>query len=481
MASTTARQAPKRESQNPENDKGMQLTPGILLLILIAFYVLTKVGPLVVSVLMAWLLGTILEGPVQRLQKRGLPRGAAIAVCYVAILATIVGLVFIVFPVVQNQATEFRDTFPEQMHTLYEEWRVSSNPLLRGSGASLLKRGIDFLESPETSTTVSGDTAARAIPIVGTLVGAITSLITTLVITFYYLLEKKLVRRVIIDMLRPSVQPRVDAIWSDVEFKVGGWLRGQLVLCAIIGTLATISYGVIGLNFWPLLGLWAGLTEIIPIVGPWLGGIPAVIVALTMGVDKAIMVAVIIVTMQSLENWILVPRVMRGAVGLTPLTVFVAILAGTQVMGIVGAVLAIPLAAGAQVILTDFMENRRSRYAMEPVHSGSWRWMLSRATDRQGGYNISNEEDHGTQIESEATYAAEQTEPESVNEDEDVEPVEFEEAPSIIGDEVEDEAKSHAAEATWPAREWRPRGSMNRANTPWRAAFRSTRDKDHEE
>ena len=79
---------------------------------------------------------------------------------------------------------------------------------------------------------------------------------------------------VIEQVVPPNNRDRVDQIWTSVEQKTGGWLRGQLVLCLIIGVIATTAYGIIGLSFWPLLGLWAGITEIIPIVGPWIGGVP---------------------------------------------------------------------------------------------------------------------------------------------------------------------------------------------------------------
>lgn len=452
------------------------LTPWNLLLVLIIFALLTSLSGLLVSVLMAILLGTILEGPVQRLEKRSIPRAAAIAICYLGVLATIVALVFIILPVVQDQASEFRETFPTQMHELRDDWAASSNPLLSGSGVDLLDTGIDFLESPDdtSNVNVTGDTAAAAIPIVGSLIGAFASLITTLVITFYYLLEKKLVRRVVLDQLSPDNQPRVSSLWTNVEDKVGGWLRGQMFLCLIIGTIATVSYGVIGLEFWPLLGLWAGITEIIPIVGPWLGGIPAVLVALTMGPEKALLVAVIILAMQSLENWFLVPRVMRGAVGLTPLTVFVAIVAGTQLMGIVGAILAIPVAAGLQVVLSEYMNQRRSRFQIEPVQGSGWRWMLNRARDRDNeSHDRSDESDYGTQIESDVSYGADEPLPES---DAPEEEIEFEEAPRMLVDAEKDgDDTSRAAEATWPTNPWKPGSPVSRDGSPWRAAYRPGR------
>ncbi|MGI8642585.1 MAG: AI-2E family transporter, partial [Thermomicrobiales bacterium] len=114
---------------------------------------------------------------------------------------------------------------------------------------------------------------------------------------------------------------------------------------------------------------------IIPILGPWLGGIPAVIIALTDGWQKAAFVVGFIVILQFLENMVLVPRVMRGAVGLTPLTVFVAVLAGTSFFGLAGAVLAIPIAALIQVLLTDFLDTRRLARSAPSETLAGWRWM----------------------------------------------------------------------------------------------------------
>jgi len=248
--------------------------------------------------------------------------------------------------------------------------------LLSGAGADLLDRGTQFLDNPDTNVSVSQDTVQTFIPLLSGVTSALVAIVTTLVITFYYLMEKAFIRKLVIGQLDPVRQPRINRIWQDVEDKVGGWMRGQLTLCVIIGLVATVSYAILDIRFWPLLGLWAGITEIIPIVGPWIGGIPAVIVALTQGWEKAILVGIVILCMQGLENWVLVPRVMRGAVGLSPLTVFIAILAGTQFLGITGAILAIPIAAAIQVILMDYFSSRQVN--RDGVQQSSWRWMLNR-------------------------------------------------------------------------------------------------------
>jgi predicted PurR-regulated permease PerM len=360
----------------PEQGNRSGLTAVSLFMVLLVFWVMTRIEYVLIIALFGLLLGTILEGPVAQIQRRiHAPRPAAIFMVYAAIIGLLVLLIFMIVPVISDQVDTFQTELPERLHTLQDDWRTSSNPLLSGTGAQLLDRALEFLDNPDSNVEVSPDAVQSVIPLLTGVTGAIVGVVTTLVITFYYLMEKAFIRKLVIGQLDPRRQPRIDRIWKDVEDKVGGWMRGQLTLCLIIGVVATISYWILDIRFWPLLGLWAGVTEIIPIVGPWIGGIPAVIVALTQGWEKAILVGIVILCMQGLENWVLVPRVMRGAVGLSPLTVFIAILSGTQFMGITGAILAIPIAAAIQVVLTDYFAGRQVK--RESQESG-WRWMLNR-------------------------------------------------------------------------------------------------------
>jgi len=363
-----------------DDDRRPGLTAASLFLVLIGFWIMTRVEATIVLGLFGLLLGTILEGPVRRLEQRHIPRPAGIAMIYAAIIGMLVLLVFLIIPVIRDEANSVRDNLPGQLENLEQEWRESSNPLLSGTGAALIGQAGNVFDDTGGDVEVSSDAVQNVIPVISNITTGVIGVVTTLVITFYYLMEKAFIRRLVISQLDPRRQPRVERIWQDVENKVGGWMRGQLTLMLIIGVIATVSYGILDIRFWPLLGLWAGLTEIIPIVGPWIGGVPAVIVALTQGWEKALIVGLVIVGMQSLENWVLVPRVMRGAVGLTPLTVFVAILVGTQFMGVTGAILAIPIAAAIQVILSDYFSSRQLK--REPQQQSGWRWMLSRAGAR---------------------------------------------------------------------------------------------------
>ena len=368
-------------SDRHDDDRRPGLSAASLFMVLIAFWIVTQIEYVIILGLFGLLLGTILEGPVRRIEARYIPRPAAIFMIYAAIIGSLVLLVFLIIPPISDQADTFREEIPGQLANLEQEWRESSNPLLSGTGAALIGRAGDFLDNPAGEGDVSTDAVQNVIPVISGVTTAIIGIVTILVITFYYMMEKAFIRKLVIGQLDPRRQPRIDKIWQDVEGKVGGWMRGQLVLVLIVGTIATVAYYILDIRFWPLLGLWAGITEIIPLVGPWLGGIPAVIVALTQGWEKALFVTLVIVGIQMVENWVLVPRVMKGAVGLSPLTVFVAILAGTQLMGITGAILAIPIAAAIQVILTDYFTGRQGK--RDSQAQLGWRWMLSRGSGRE--------------------------------------------------------------------------------------------------
>jgi predicted PurR-regulated permease PerM len=351
------------------------LTPLSLLLVLIAAYVLLKVQLVVVLVVLAVLFATIIERPVLALHRLKIPRPLSILAVYIMIIGGITLAGLLIAPTISDEAQRFRDEAPSQLTELRDDWKLSGNAALKGPGVNVLDRilaEIDNPSSPSEEVTVG---------IVTGVGGGVLGLITVLVMAFYYLTEKALLRRIIINQVKPTSRDRVERVWDQVEAQVGRWLRGQLTLCLIIGSLSFVGYGLMGVRFWPLLGLWAGITEIIPIVGPWLGGIPAVAIAATQSWDKALMVAIFVVLLQFLENSVLVPRVMRGAVGLSALTVFVAILAGTQYLGIIGALLAIPIAAAIQVIVSEYFKGRREmhRPIVETVSPG-WRWMRGSTT-----------------------------------------------------------------------------------------------------
>lgn len=362
-------QVPEIPPVAPSEPRRPGVTPVSLLLVLLLVYVIIKVQIVVVLVTMALLFATVIERPVSELEKKRIPRGLCILIVYAVILGTIVLGGILLAPTIAREVDIFRRDGPGQLAELQQSWRNSNLALLNGAGADGLGRVIKAIDNPPSlpqQTTVD---------LITGIVGGIAGAISVFVMAFYYLLEKQWIRRLAILQIHPSARERVNRVWDDVEAQVGRWMRGQIVLCLVIGVVSTIGYGLMGVRFWPILGVIAGITEAIPIAGPWLGGALAVTIALTDSWQKALIAAAFVAVLQACENWILVPRVMRGAVGLTPLTVFLAILAGSQFMSVLGAFLAIPVAAVVQVIVGDYFKARRAANRIPPRQDIGWRWM----------------------------------------------------------------------------------------------------------
>ena len=124
--------------------------------------------------------------------------------------------------------------------------------------------------------------------------------------------DKAIIKRLVLGLFPLDKRDRAHSLWDEIEARLGGWTRGQLLLMLVIGVLSAVGYSLIGLDFWLALGIWAGITEIIPFIGPFLGGTAAVTVALTQSWEKAVIVLVFVILLQQLEGAFLVPRVMRA-------------------------------------------------------------------------------------------------------------------------------------------------------------------------
>ncbi len=349
------------ERRPEQTSRFPHLTPLRLLIVLLVFYLLVQVQIIVLLVILALLFATIIEKPLRRLENRGVPRAPGILGIYASILAGLIVLGIVFVPLITQETQAFGRQAPDLIDQVAENWRESDNPILSGSGYRLLTRLSFQLENPPPPP------GGAAIDAVGQVAAVGLGLVSMFVIGFYWLMEKRLIRELLLAQLDDNAQNRISRIWDDVEVKVGGWLRGQLLLCLIIGVAAGLIYYILDVRFWFLLAILAGVMELIPILGPWVGAIPAVMVALLDSWEKALILAIALAFLQLAENTILVPRIMKGTIGLSPLTVFVAVLAGGVYMGVLGALLAIPIAAGLQVIVGDLIRERQRQMQLAPA------------------------------------------------------------------------------------------------------------------
>ncbi len=356
-------QAPHPEPSGDKPRRAEPLTPGrvalytLAVLAVLAFAaLLVQIKAILIVFMVGLLLASAIEPIVNRLHARGLGRGQSVLLVYGLLLVGVGGLLGLLVPTVIHELTLFFGTAP----TLLEEWRTSvstsQSAFVRENGPFLIaeiERRFSRIDIP----TEQALTLATYVPsLFGYLIQALISIVTTLMVGFYWLTEKPTFKRVFLSFfVSEERRARALAVWDNIEIKLGGWIRGQLILMLIVGVVVSIGYSLIGVKFALLLGVLAGLCEMLPFFGPWISGTPAFLLALTQSWRHALLVALFIFVLQMIEGNIVVPRVMRGSVGLSPLLVVLAVLVGTTVIGPVGGALAIPLAAIIQVLVTDLV------------------------------------------------------------------------------------------------------------------------------
>ena len=155
------------------------------------------------------------------------------------------------------------------------------------------------------------------------------------------------------------MEERVRNLTVQIEEKLGGWFRGQLFLSLVIGVLSFIGLSILGISYALPLAVIAGVMEVIPVIGPIISAIPPILIALTISPILGLGVAIMYFVIQQLENHLLVPQVMKRAVGLNPLVVILTIAVGSRLLGFAGALLAVPIAVVIQIVATEIIEARK--------------------------------------------------------------------------------------------------------------------------
>ncbi len=326
----------------------LSLLKFIAILLLLAFLYVVRDVALIVFV--SLVLAAAIDPSITMLERRGIPRGVGIAIIYIGIVAVLALIVVLFVPLVIDQLAQFTKAFP-----------------------SLYERGLAFLKNFQDSSALSGFQDAvnslsqglsqftqDVFSKVFTFFGGLVSFIGVMVLTFYLTMEEKGMKRLAVYLAPARHQPYLTQLFNRIEDRLGAWLRGQLLLGLIIAVLTYLGLTLLGVKFALVLALIAGVTELVPIIGPFLGAIPALIVALSVDPLLALWVLIMYIVIQQLENNLIVPKVMSRATGLNPVVVIVGILVGAKVAGLPGVILAVPTIIIATTFLEDFLAEKKS-------------------------------------------------------------------------------------------------------------------------
>ena len=276
--------------------------------------------------------------------RRGVPRWLAILVIYLAIVSVLVALALMVVPPLVAQFESLWTKLPTHFNH-FQNFLIEHK---------VMTHRVTLEEAVQNAPAGGASNAVGTVLVaISSVIGGVFGLITILILSFYLLIEAHVMFEYFVRFAPASRRGDLSVAAREMVNKVSAWLRAQLLLAGVMGTFATIGLWAMNVPYFYVIALVAAVGETIPIVGPVIGGITAVSVAITVSPKLALMVGVYFLVLHQLEANILVPKVMERSVGVSPVAVMVALLVGGALWGLVGAVLAIPTAAILSVIVEE--------------------------------------------------------------------------------------------------------------------------------
>lgn len=326
-------------------------TVAILLLLYLAFLVKEVLALVFVALIFA----SAFDPWVDFLQRHKWPRVLSITMIYLVVIGLVTAMVYIMVPILVKEATDLANDLPYY----FDKLSVFLDNVRQTFGhyglADNFQSNLDNL-----AATLSG----WALKLVSAIYGAFNSLFSVfliMILTFYMVVEENAIKKIVWSVTPAKNQAYAINLVSRMQLQIGYWLRGQLILCLSIFLLTYLGLSILGVKYALLLALVAGITEVIPYLGPVLGGVPAVLLAMTQSPRLALVVVIMYLIIQQLENNILVPQIMRRVADVNPITSIVVLLIGYRIGGVGGAVIAIPVATAITVGLKDLFNYKEKK------------------------------------------------------------------------------------------------------------------------
>ena len=315
-----------------------------LAVFVVALYLMREAA---VIVLLALVISTALHPPVAYLERKRIPRILGTIILFLAAFTLLAFIVYAMLPVVILELNSLIKDLSDLTNRFFG-FRAPTEivnlltPNLNNLTNILLSGSVPFLE------------------ILGRLVGGVTFVIAVLVLSFYLTVSREGVERFLRAVFPTAMEDKVLQLYGRTKRKIGRWFQAQIILSILIGSVTFIGLRLLGVEQALVLGVIAGLFELVPIAGPIFAGALAIVVAATQSLTLAFWVLIFFVAIQQLEGNLLVPLVMKKAIGIHPVIVLVALLGGAQIAGVVGMLLAVPVAVFLQEVAEDWKVSSRN-------------------------------------------------------------------------------------------------------------------------
>jgi predicted PurR-regulated permease PerM len=309
-------------------------------LLIVAVYILYRLGPIIGVLFISLLLTISLEHTVQTIMRqkvlnKKISRSVAVLITYLMVFGILsIGITIGLDPVI-SQTQKLVQTLLRNQN-LYEIFNSELNLSI-----------ADFIKGFASS---SGDVLSATVSVFSNVLG----IFSVLIMSIYLSIDWENIKKMFSSLFPSEQSKKISKVLSEVEQNVGNWLRGQLILMLAIGILSYVALIAIGVDFALALAILSGIFEIVPVIGPLISSIFAALVAVIDSPVKAILIVAVFSLIQNLEGNILVPKVMQKVSGFSPIVLLLAILIGSSLFGIVGAVVAIPLLMIGVIIFKNY-------------------------------------------------------------------------------------------------------------------------------
>ncbi len=300
---------------------------------ILLLWVLFQIRDIVFLVFIAFILMTALRPLVDWLERVKLPRIVSILFIYTIVFGFF-GVSFAgAIPTLVIQSTRFIQELPTFLEKVMPYWNIDAQSLT------------------QQITPISENIFKLTVGIFSNLL----TTLTVLVFTFYFLLERKHLERLLASVMGDAAASHVSSIVKDIEVRLGAWVNGELLLMLMVGVSVYVGLYLLHVEFALPLAIIAGVLEIVPMIGPIVSAVPAILVALAVSPLLSLSVVALYFIVQQVENNIFVPLVFRKSVGFPPILTIFSLMVGARLAGAVGAILAVPIVLVLQVVLHSFL------------------------------------------------------------------------------------------------------------------------------
>jgi predicted PurR-regulated permease PerM len=358
----------------PEQRISVSLSTLLLIpAIVVAAVVVWQLRSLVVLIMISVVLAAAIAPVVEWAERWHIPRWLTVVLVYLLLIAGATGVGLLIGPTIFEQIQRLIRQVPvslKNLITVAEGWVMTQSDTRPELITQLFNQVLDVQGLTSWAIRSTQKLLVRSFNLTTGIVGGVFSLILALFLSGYMLSDSRTLIRSITRLLPQPWDDRLAAQVAPISHRIGSYIRGRILVSAILGVIITTSLSFLGLSDFALgLGAIAAVTNLIPFLGPILGAIPAIAIAISQGGWTTLWVFLLFVIIQNVETYVLDPLLVGSSVGVHPLYQLLAVLGGTQVLGIIGAIIVPPWVAGAAVLLENLYLQPKLRAESRAKHS----------------------------------------------------------------------------------------------------------------